>query len=274
MIKVKIIAALSTFLLVATFLLAHLTGTVHANSFLPRKPNINCAPCSSIGEWDGNQHGAKTTMIVDNPGLGSEDRYSKYILVSDPGQSDSVYVGIDNGGYCTQNNIEYFYSITNSSGVQIYSNCYPVNKGDINNYVTVGVSFYASHGGGTFVWIDGTVTGDDPCNPCAIPTGSSGERWNAISLNIWVQKLSWTGHLVWGGDWYLNKYFDGTNWDYQHRNFDSLYAGKPPQMYWHIVPASGNDGGDLYSCVYSSGTTCTFGGLHSHPKITFRSSIT
>lgn len=252
-------AALVIVLLVVMSFVVSNPGRAYANASSPQRPlNLFCSTqCFSFGYWNGTMHGAMTRTIVDNPGLSIGDSYEKYIDLQ--GSGDTVYVGIANGSFCSFGSIQYFYAIYSSSGNPLYSNCFGVAKYDINTYTTFGVSFYASNGGGTFVWINNTFSGDDYCNPCGFPTGSAGEQWNRITLFVTVSALV-TGHLVWGGDWYANQWFSGSAWNYQTRNFDYRRHNDPPQFYWYHVPAPGNVGGDLYSCVYLPGTTtCNFG---------------
>lgn len=212
--------------------------------------------------WSGQQHGGRSTVYISNPTLGSNEYWARFIDMVYLGV-DRSQVGIEKGSLqspCFSSFLNYYF-LDVSSGV---SKCFLVNATDDNQRATLQVGFYTSNGGGTLFEIANTFSGD---NQTWFDSGGT-QLWDAITYTESIN-ASFTGHKVWGVDWSDN--------DYQSVNTGAWVAqpgpanpctgsgsgctnaSNPPQMYWFNAPGQTNYGGDLYSCDYSSGTTCTFG---------------
>lgn len=252
-------------LLLLTFLSSFLlTSPSYAKSLSAKSPSLTCYYCESLQTWPGTVHGAKSFFTVSNPGGSGFGNFSRYIILNPASNCNNCYlveVGIDKGFNCPAGAVYYYYLLYNNGYGTTYRNCYKADSADINSSATFGASYYVSNGGGTMVYITNTFAGDDDCSPCSFPTRSLGQTFSSIVLHEEIN-ATWTGHEVWGSTWTYNLWQnvrDGS-WNYQNNEGSGISAANPPQMYWNIAPTGGsNDGGQMVSCDYDTGTRCTIG---------------
>ena len=257
-----VLALLCTFLLPGP---THAQGT-RAMTTTACWPN----PCQAYASWGPHLslHGAATTVETSTPNYGGTgNNFDKDLaIVTGAGYID-IGQESNNGGTVSCGSGNYYYYEVNDSGASA-RHCFPVPSGDDNKDVLFKVSYYASNGGGWFIWIQGN--GGYLCTPtpCTYNTISDSYSSSPVTTVTYTQTLansSFSGHAIWGTDWINNQYFF-TSWNYWNSASSiSLYRGDggnppPPQMYWNSNPnGSLNNGGSLYSCDYETGTSCTIG---------------
>lgn len=232
--------------------------------------SVNCSTtCKSYTYWNGTNYGGNVSTIASNPGFYNNCAFWARFMRVGSG-SPRIEIGEEKlnllGLGCTPQYLEgvvcnnevsgnyYFIYSWNSSGQVVDNYCYPWNSGDENNTLGLTLQNQAGCGSGPMAiinpWVHATIT------HCT----NVGKSFNRIENDEQINDQV-TGHQVWGVDWTSSAYYDSNaNLHFQARAADGTGANNPPQEYWHTVPASGNNGGDLYTCDYDSGTTCTIGG--------------
>ena len=237
-----------------------LSGLIGALSYAPAAHARPMFRGNSFLLWANAVHGAKTTFTVSNPPLGSGESWDRYLEGRAVSGGVPAYIGMEKGGgACPNDGYLYYFSYIPT----YWTKCVPVLSGDYNGLTTFIITYYTSGGGGTqFQWITPTGTEDrlDDVN-----VGSKGETFGGIELSEGIV-ATFTGHKVWGSQWINNQWqaLSNSSWAYQNNPSycgsgngcpeDTL--GNPPQMMWHVYPSDNATGGDLWSCDYSSGTTC------------------
>lgn len=84
--------------------------------------------------------------------------------------------------------------------------------------------------------------------------------YNRMQLQEDITDSNVTGHQVWGSHWTGSSWVNVSDtFVNQSRGVDFLTARNPPQMFWYIEPAPGNNGGQMTTCVYDTGVGCNFG---------------
>lgn len=229
---------------------------------------------SADTRWAGGVRGVQVNFTLSNPSVNcaNGEGYERYVALPQSTSSDySVYAGevlcanTDNLWGCTNDTLSVFLEIDSPSGQPLYTVCdSPLSNNDVNKLVDYQIDDYTSGGGGVNVWEKGEFSGHhyNSCNPCSYFFGRT-NTFGSITLYEIMSTANFTGHRVWGSEWVNNQYdsTSGNGWHFQG-NGGTVVAGDPVQMGWHSVPAgSSNNGGTLYSCVYSSGTytSCVLG---------------
>jgi hypothetical protein len=230
--------------------------------------SFNCTgSCTSKGWWNGKTYGAFTDFTLSRPSLsytsGVFDRYLDVRVDSSHSypridMGEEVRYGIFSPGACTGYNtgLYIFVQTTDDLGNST-SWCYADdNSDDVNHGLEVQEGNYVSNGGGNLIRLWSVSQNWNVYWP--YDEGAQGFYGTIGLYEIILDDVS--GHEVWGSSWTLNKWSssDGV-YHYQTRDFDYRYANNPPQFYWNDVPVPGNNGGELYSCDYDTGSTCTFG---------------
>lgn len=172
------------------------------------------------------------------------------------GFEKNVNTGAPHFQYCYPDNVGvqhlwFYYEYSNEG-----AHCYTISLTSplINSQIYI----YLRDSGSTDEFVQTTGGGNGfPCaNGCYI--GNSPPAWYYIQGIEHVQ-ANVSGHMVWGSNWNDNTYYHSDGTAHLQTVDGSLNpVNNPPQMFWH-VPPSQNPGGNLYSCVYETGTSCTYG---------------
>lgn len=244
-----------------------LLGTMNAHAKTP--DSFNClSGCSSWTYWNGTVYGGAVTFTVSDPGFftspASWDRYMRL-----GSGNPKIIVGIfksTGGGYGTycsgagNNQLHYGVYGYDSTGFNDYNLCLNVPSSDVNKPVTIYVHTDDADCGehdGTNDEVQVQWSFADFSNFTCVDNEAT--TYNRIQLQEDVVD-SVSGHQVWGSQWTNSSWANSAGaFVYQGRSVDFLSARNPPQMLWHTNPAPGNNGGNLYTCVYDTGTTCTPG---------------
>jgi hypothetical protein len=232
------------------------------------RPLTDCSgTCLGYIIWNdilpSGTHGAQTDFTIDNPSGVFFNWYDKYLAMENS-HGDYIQVGIDNNNFCVSG-LHYFYlwhdAQTSSGGITCSTNT--VDSKDVNNLATFAISYYTSNGGGGYAWLKGTKAGDNLCpNGCAIADGNFTADWNKKWYEVDINDSSFVGHEVWGGHWENNYRFVNGTWSYltSSDGTGTRVHNDPVQIFWNSNPnGSTNKGGDVWSCVYPNGSSCTIG---------------
>ncbi len=217
---------------------------------------------------DNYWRGLASLFIVSNPGFSQNGVSYFRELYMEGGISGLVEVGevkwayTGSGGICGNSTaLQYFFDAYNTNGLLLKSDCVNVPSADINNLIQFQMGFYVTNGPGMWFEVeDGAIGAFDHCSdPCFVKGALTTYDYLGLQENMTDYV---TGHQVWGSEWLNNEFqanINGNPWEY----FGAAAppnAPNPVQMYWHADPmGSSNNGGILYSCVYSSGSECTLG---------------
>jgi|SRR5579883_1335432 len=256
--------------LVAFILMGMLGGLAVPQDSTAAMPMHRQAPAASFYgfswvQWNGGTLGAKSTFFLDNPGLANGGEWQRYIELDTSDYTQFAEFGLDkcnNSDNCLCQTFGrsalYVFTFTHVDGAP---HCFEMvqNNDNINKQCTFTITDNSTNDGVEFAMSCSYDNSNHPCGGVGCSENFSLPSWAEISLNELINN-TFTGHNVWGGSWTQNQYRSATTkaWNYQFRNTDAGYSENPPQMYWHQVPAPGNNGGSLYSCDYSSGTTCNY----------------
>lgn len=267
-----LLIVVNSLLLIAVF-----SPVVHAQS-----SRIVCTSnCLGQVLWgNGTQfpiYGAQTNMRIDNPGVGADGDWLRYITIyQDASQGyGAIEAGIEKVG---SNNGYFYCSGAYSLNLFIYTVkpdgtaqpvfCRTVPSGDYNAQATFQISRLSD--GNYDVFMD-FKNEDGPCH-----TGCSIYNISAPNYDfIWLQEalrnqtIPDNQHFVYGGAWGYNEYQDSNlNWHYQpQENCSGTGSGGcaeesyfTPRFYWHIKPQNSATGGEIYSCEYDPyPANCTYG---------------
>ena len=223
--------------------------------------------CEATSSWSPvSTRGASSYVTVDNPGGSGQQAYYKFIEVLLSG-GDYVEVGVIKVPGVFSGHLEYVYAAGTLSGFQDLGQ---VPSGDINHDSLFQTSWFTSGTGGMIIYIKG-ASGDTPCGSGCFYNDSNFKNYPVTTSLQFVEEdnSSFSGHEIWGGEWVLNKYFNGSSWAYDSTaatvvtaNDNGTSGQNPPQMKWILVPnGSQNNGGDNNSCVYETGgdSSCVSG---------------
>jgi hypothetical protein len=270
---------LGSSLAVALALVCVLLGNVSASAHtaMPATTyNCNNANCVADQIWNGNSYGAGVQFTVDKPGFVSTDTnayYNKYMLLKGPVSGERLAIGVartkgngfpSNADWCggsTSGVIwNYFVYTYQSGGINVDHRCHPVPAGDENHLTYITAITAQCEPDGLYddlrVTFHGYASNITDCIEAELTDGYYTSIDNSMQWYGTVQD-----HMVWGGHWYNSDWVDGNlNLRGQTRLPDSLYQHQPPNQYWNTLPSNSLPGGDLWSCVYASGVTCTQGG--------------
>ncbi len=246
-------------------------------AFIPQtaqaKPDsIDCIHnpvCLGSTYWNGANYGGFTTVTISVPGMRTSPAYwQRFFRVSGNVTSDyprievgeSVTSGSGFGTYCAGAGAgrHYFIYTWDVFHDNTFNYCASIPSADGNQLAVYRVnSASANCNNGTYVQI---ITPNFGHNECL--------NWNTYGLTNQPHRLGMveqvadlvTGHEVWGSQWTANGYIDASGtFNSQQRAVDSITQHAPQLMMWHTIPAPFNGGGNLYSCVYETGSSCTPG---------------
>lgn len=229
----------------------------------------NCSrTCVAENWWNGTTFGGSAQFTISNPTLsGNLDAYTRILRLQDGHGVNypRVDIGIAKSGpskinYCNSTALKYMIYVWDGNGSNTYQLCLAVPSSDYNTDVVVtAVADYCS-----------TTEGDGLIDEMfiSIHSGHFSQSVCADTENAWYTTedereeiaTQVNGHQVWGSHWVGSEWVNSSyQLQYQTRDSDGTNPSNPPQMYWHTVPAPGNNGGNLYSCDYDGGSTCTYG---------------
>lgn len=232
-------------------------------------------PSSSNTYFQGTTYGMQTHIIVSNPGINSGNSiyywYRNAVLKhnTNSDQINSLVVGVGKsnapvGNWCqsSKNYLLLYVEGFDSSGTHMYTYCDSAGLPScmINKGLWINVNPYVSNGGGMLIQAKSDVVGCFTMTPQYWSyTRGAPIDFSRINYEESIYN-DFTGHNVWGSDWTQNSWVEG-NGTYVTQTVGAsfLTAGNPPQMRWYEEPYQDNIGGDLLSCVYDTGTTCTSG---------------
>lgn len=280
--KKKLCVILALAFVLALAFLAPIAPKASAAAKIPF--TIDCRTgCESEGIWNGTSYGLYDSYQVSNPDMTvcNVCNYARMNMIR-LGTSDvtsSIVVGImkQNGlnGWCGMaNNNKLYYSVQafGSGGISdhIYSHCAGVPSADFNSRAAWKIAPYVSNGGGMLVQLfsvnyDGSVEGTSafhiPYSSGVIHSGNVIKRDEFFFGQPF--DVPSPGHWVWGVSWLYPQWATGDGvLHYQTSDFSQhVYYGFPVYFYWWQVPAPGNSGGQLNSCIYdNTNFGCTIGG--------------
>jgi len=253
----------------------HDTGWCTGKTAIPATTNCTWSSssnqCEVRGYWNVTNTGSATKITISNPSLNNSNAYwTRYMLLEASGGYPRIYMGIENtkgtgfGDFCSGSGYHPAYMLYHLDANKFpdFKYCQPVDSRDVNSDAFVQVSTDIRSSCWPMLVFNFTA-GHSQLSGCVEGSGSDPVY---VQLNMWERVTdNVNGHEVWGSKWNLNQYEDaGGTFHYFTRNFDGFgwggHAQPPPQMFWHTVPASGNNGGTLYSCVYdSTANSCTPG---------------
>lgn len=265
---------------VALFLLP---GAVSAKTSVPNVRDCKSFQCSAHLEWLGDTHGDFTSVNISNPTMNETDDYWHRYDIMESNSFAYIQYGIERdmsssaAGLCAShgNNLYYFDVLTDSVG-NTYGggpNCHIIAQTSpaINKLMNIEAAYYVNGGGGMFVQfqsVDGSINTTDwfrkSVDPNIDTTYANITRWESAHA-------IWSGELVWGVQWINNKFEHPVSgaWLYQNEphNNNGVCSGNgcpsgvdnPTQMYWNVYPHDNTTGGQLYTCEYEGGLTCTLG---------------
>ncbi len=252
------------FIVVVLLALLLVSGLSVLNRHAVNAASLAASGTSSLS-WGGTVHGGRSTFTISNPSIGSGEYYEREISSNNDVSGWTGYAGIENSKLSCSGSpglFYFFYAYLDASHHTL--KCYAVAGGDVNGQATFQVSYFTSNGGGMLFNLTGTPTGD---NHSWFDSGAS-QTFSSITMLETITS-SGTGHVVWGSAWDDNQYQSNATgaWVYQPQPSSGQCPGhsgcptaqNPPQMYWQVYPGNSGTGGELWSCVYSSGTTCQFG---------------
>lgn len=228
--------------------------------------NFDCSSgCASWQYWNGTTQGAKVQYQVSNPTLHNTSFAVFDRITQVYGSGGAIHAGIEkilkgSGGYCPGGGGLFFFAFGYDRYNDVVDNyCQAVPSACVNQLVTTQISPFVSSGGGMEIqfYSSHCTTG---FIPQYFPT-SNGIPTSFGTMK-YVEQIYDTviGHDVWGVQWLGSSYMQNNTFQYQARGPDFLTARNPPQMYWLHDPAPGNGGGDMRSCDYDAGTSCTLNG--------------
>src|SRR6266567_3253620 len=266
-------------LLLAFILFTPFTPKTHA---APAKPStISCSTgCESWGEWNGGTtYGLYDSYQVSDQNMTqcSVCNYARTDVLNQQGNdtTSSIVVGLMKqnglGGWCgsaSNNKLYYVVQAFGSGGINdhIWNYCAGVPSADIGSRAAWKIAPYTSGGGGMLVQLfsvnyDGNVEGTSAFHiPYSYGVIHSASRIKRDEF-FFGQPFA-DGHFVWGVSWLYAEWAQGNgNLVYITNGFTATHIVEPPVFfYWQTVPAPGNFGGQLNSCIYDSNSGCTIGG--------------
>jgi hypothetical protein len=255
----------------ACCLLTGINAFAHTNT-------LSCSSnCYSLYWWNGTTYGGATKFTISNPTISNKIGYWIRLLRLQPNNDNlslvnpypRVDIGISKtkggawGAYCGGygDGLHFFVYAWDINGDIIDATCQNVPSTDVNTdaYIQVLAAYDCyGEGDGLVDEMYATFTSGHYNNTFCVDTEAAWYTREVLFEQV-VDNVS--NHYVWGSHWVLTEWANANyQWSYQSRGEDGYVLGNPPQMYWHTVPASGNHGGELYSCVYETGSTCTYGG--------------
>ncbi len=268
-----LISSLAVVMALVCVLLGNVSASAHT-AMPAASYNCNNQNCFADQIWNGTTNGGGVQFTVDKPGfVDSVAYYNKYIYLKGQAGSESLAIGEArtksntfpaSTNYCGGSNSSilwnYFIYAKDSHGLNATARCFPIPAGDENHLTYISaISGTDCEGDGLYddlwVTIRGFVSNFTDCAEAELTFAYS-------SID---DKMQWYGtvqdHMVWGGHWYNSDWVD-SNYSLrgQTRLPDTLDQHQPPQQYWNTIPSNNLPGGDLWSCVYASGVTCTQGG--------------
>jgi len=237
--------------------------------------NGNCDARSTYQTKNAYWEGESTDFEVSNPSFSSNGVSYFREIYMEGGVSALAEVGIVKwkragcGGTCSNNtSLQYFFDVYNSNGIQLQAGCAIVPSSEYNKQVEFRMGFYLTNGPGMyFEVINGGLASFSGCaNPCFVKGAMTSYTLLGMQEDI-VDDVS--GHQVWGVYWQNNQFQSplngGNPWQY-FGAASTPSAPNPVQMYWSTIPqGSANNGGTLSSCVYETGSTCTYGSFPVKP---------
>ncbi len=246
---------LLTFCLAISLLVVFPGSAARAQTRIPA--TVNCSTgCISNGEWDDWVKGGIVKFTVEDPLIHiSNGSFRRDLFMINGTQEVDIGISVESSttGGCGKKGDWFFAEAVNALGQVLFLKCVGIPLQDVGLDVTFQESYFTSNGGGMFFKI--TDPGNTMCSTGCFVSGM-GTSYNIIFEQEGVYD-TWTGTEVALSGWSKSQYQSTTGvWTYQSRNFDFLTTSNPPQMYWHTVPAPGNNGGLLYSCDKETGTTC------------------
>lgn len=255
---------------------------VSAKTSRPNVRDCKSFNCFAHLEWIGDTHGDHTNVDISNPTMNESDDYWHRYDIMESTSFAYIQYGIERdmsssaAGLCAShgNNLYFFSTVQDSLG-NTYPGapfCHIISQTSpaINNLLDIKAGFFTSGGGGMFVQFksaDGSINKTDSFNESVDShidqTYANITRWESAHA-------IWSGELVWGVQWIDNQFQHPTlnTWIYQTspQNNNGVCSGNgcptvdnPTQMYWNVYPHDNSTGGQLYSCEYEGGLTCTLG---------------
>src|SRR6266704_1241941 len=245
-------------------------GAQEAFASSARPASFNCSTqCSSWTYWNGTTYGGAVTMTVSDPSFHSSPAtWDRFLMVASPANPKILAglfksVGGGFGNYCAGAGTGLHYGVYgyDASGFNDFNLCLPVPASDVNYTATFLISINEAvchDSDGLLDEYHVQFSFHDFSNSACVDNEAT--SYSRMRLNEDITDSAVTGHQVWGSQWTGSSYAtQAGSFVAQSRAVDFLTARNPPQMYWHTNPVPGNNGGDLYSCVYDTGTTCTPG---------------
>jgi hypothetical protein len=253
-------------------LLTSLNASAHSASTI--RPNtVDCSKgCHSHAYWNVTTFGGAVQFTISRPAIHDRIGYfNRFLRLQIGNDYPRLEIGISAtggggyGDYCGSigDGLHYFIYLWDFNHFNSFNYCkfVPLSDTDGGLYVQAVEDISCNEGDGLADEMRVTLY-----TPTLTLPSSGGEcvdteaGWFTRELfeEDIVDHVS--GHQVAGSSWVFSQWVDvNTNFQWQTRNTDNRVAGNPPQMFWHSVPARGNNGGTLYSCDYDTGTTCTLG---------------
>jgi hypothetical protein len=172
-----------------------------------------------------------------------------------------------NGQQCFGQGEWYFKKALDQNGNIIFRDCWAVPSAEINNYTTFRMQYVPSDPGHYWFYTISYANSTNHCsNGCSIAGAKT--TYDYIHYNEDDHNI-FSGHNVYGHYWKYNEYQSLTSPYYFYfqpsacngqPNNGCPHPANPTQMYWENTPQSGGQGGQLFSCDYETGTTCTYNG--------------
>ena len=245
---------------------------------MPVHRQASLAPAASFNnsaylEWDGGTLGVNSTFFLDNPGLVDGGEWTRSVQLVSQDRNRFAEFGLDK----CNDNLTCLCPTFGRSALYVFTwsdqdpgpICFEMaqNNDNINKQCSFQITENSTGNGVEYIMSCSYDNSNHPCSGGGCSEYFTLPAWYRIQLGEYIHN-TFSGHDVYGGTWTQNQYQNVKTkaWVYQSRNSDTLVATNPPQMYWHQVPAPGNNGGTLYSCVYSSGTTCNYRSNRSSRK--------
>lgn len=263
--KKRIIALLTPLLLLS---LVFIPQTAQAKTAHPHKPLYTYKNAHSNLTWAGGTYGASTEVVLSNPDVttGSYDGdWTRELVINTSTWTVPFVAGFEKD-VNTGSGSHFQYCHADNDGVQHlwfyyeYSNdgvhCYTISL--TSSLINTQITLYLVDSGSTDEYVQTYAGGNTfPCSSgCDI--GNTPPAWYYVQEIEHVQ-ADVSGHMVWGSNWTANSYYHSDGTAHLQQTDGSLNpVNDPPQMFWHIKPST-TAGGNLYSCVYETGSSCTYG---------------
>ena len=209
--KRAILALVFVFGLLPAYLVQQAVPLAHTKTATPLT-TTDCGKQGCVATWAESgisTHGVGSDFTIDNPSIGTGETYYKDIEVSNGTIFEQA--GITKNSSCGSG-LWYYYDYELAPTHPV---CYKaVPSQDINTTITIKLSYYASNGGGGFVYI--RSRSGSSCNPCAFANRDLTTMFTDSIRQTYLLKPSFSGHVVWGGKWVNNLYFSGTGvWQFE-----------------------------------------------------------